>query len=278
MPPVTAPHNPSTPSSSSNFYFKASRPSLPRSLQRVLAKLLTHPLVVPLISYAYAAPFLILWARVRLASLLKGKKMLAPIAPTDDVAAALLNKEYGAHKYLEANGLRFHYVEAGHPSSTSPLVLFLHGKVSWKGASVVGPGENVCCKEVVSRGFCPDEHGKTDKSTSTTFISSPRPPFVCATLLYSFACRVLGYCASIPRRHPLSPAPLCPPSMARTGFPEFWYSWRHQLHFLGSHGFHAVALDMRGYGWTDKPDGRTAEKEEGRGRSPIMQLRVGGKG
>ncbi|TFJ83628.1 hypothetical protein NSK_004732 [Nannochloropsis salina CCMP1776] len=94
--------------------------------------------------------------------------MLAPIAPTDDVAAALLNKEYGAHKYLEANGLRFHYVEAGHPSSTSPLVLFLHG------------------------------------------------------------------------------------------FPEFWYSWRHQLHFLGSHGFHAVALDMRGYGWTDKPDGIAA--------------------
>lgn len=128
--------------------------------------------------------------------------MLAPIAPTDDVAAALLNKEYGAHKYLEANGLRFHYVEAGHPSSTSPLVLFLHGKLSRKGASYVGPGKKVRRKELVSWRFRPDEHGNTDKSTSTTFISSPRPSFVCATLLYSLAYRVLGHCASIPRRHP----------------------------------------------------------------------------
>ena len=37
------------------------------------------------------------------------------------------------------------------------------------------------------------------------------------------------------------------------GFPEAWYSWRHQLPALADAGFHAVAPDMRGYGQTDRP-------------------------
>ena len=37
------------------------------------------------------------------------------------------------------------------------------------------------------------------------------------------------------------------------GFPESWYSWRHQLGALAAAGFHAVAPDMRGYGRTDAP-------------------------
>ncbi|MGH7265417.1 MAG: alpha/beta fold hydrolase [Candidatus Rokuibacteriota bacterium] len=37
------------------------------------------------------------------------------------------------------------------------------------------------------------------------------------------------------------------------GFPESWYSWRHQLPALAEAGFHAVAPDMRGYGRTDRP-------------------------
>jgi pimeloyl-ACP methyl ester carboxylesterase len=36
------------------------------------------------------------------------------------------------------------------------------------------------------------------------------------------------------------------------GFPEFWYSWRHQLTVLGEN-FHVVAPDMRGYNLSDKP-------------------------
>ena len=32
------------------------------------------------------------------------------------------------------------------------------------------------------------------------------------------------------------------------GFPESWYSWRHQLPALAAAGFRAVAPDMRGYG------------------------------
>ena len=37
------------------------------------------------------------------------------------------------------------------------------------------------------------------------------------------------------------------------GFPESWYSWRHQLVALAEAGYHAVAPDMRGYGRTDAP-------------------------
>jgi pimeloyl-ACP methyl ester carboxylesterase len=36
------------------------------------------------------------------------------------------------------------------------------------------------------------------------------------------------------------------------GFPEFWYSWRHQISVL-SESFRVVAPDMRGYNKTDKP-------------------------
>jgi pimeloyl-ACP methyl ester carboxylesterase len=36
------------------------------------------------------------------------------------------------------------------------------------------------------------------------------------------------------------------------GFPELWYSWRHQLSFLARHGYRAVAVDQRGYGRSSK--------------------------
>jgi len=37
------------------------------------------------------------------------------------------------------------------------------------------------------------------------------------------------------------------------GFPESWYSYRHQLRALAAAGYRAVAPDMRGYGDTDRP-------------------------
>jgi epoxide hydrolase 4 len=39
------------------------------------------------------------------------------------------------------------------------------------------------------------------------------------------------------------------------GFPEFWYSWRHQIPALSAAGFHVVAPDMRGYNLSEKPAG-----------------------
>ena len=37
------------------------------------------------------------------------------------------------------------------------------------------------------------------------------------------------------------------------GFPESWYSWRHQLSPLAEAGYTACAIDVRGYGGSDKP-------------------------
>ncbi|XP_048440214.1 epoxide hydrolase A-like [Pyrus x bretschneideri] len=37
------------------------------------------------------------------------------------------------------------------------------------------------------------------------------------------------------------------------GFPELWYSWRHQILSLSALGYRAVAPDLRGYGDTDAP-------------------------
>ena len=38
------------------------------------------------------------------------------------------------------------------------------------------------------------------------------------------------------------------------GWPESWYSWRHQIPALAAAGFRVVAPDQRGYGFTDAPD------------------------
>ncbi|GAB4841110.1 hypothetical protein Ancab_021854 [Ancistrocladus abbreviatus] len=37
------------------------------------------------------------------------------------------------------------------------------------------------------------------------------------------------------------------------GYPELWYTWRHQLLYLSSHNYRAIAPDLRGYGDTDAP-------------------------
>jgi pimeloyl-ACP methyl ester carboxylesterase len=41
------------------------------------------------------------------------------------------------------------------------------------------------------------------------------------------------------------------------GFPESWYSWRHQIAALAKAGFRAIAPDMRGYGGTGAPENIT---------------------
>lgn len=37
------------------------------------------------------------------------------------------------------------------------------------------------------------------------------------------------------------------------GFPEYWYSWRHQIPALSAAGLHVVAPDLRGYNQSPKP-------------------------
>jgi len=38
------------------------------------------------------------------------------------------------------------------------------------------------------------------------------------------------------------------------GFPETWYSWRHQIPVLAETGFRVVTPDLRGYGSTERPE------------------------
>jgi pimeloyl-ACP methyl ester carboxylesterase len=44
-----------------------------------------------------------------------------------------------------------------------------------------------------------------------------------------------------------------PTVMLVHGFPESWYSWRHQLPALAEAGYRVVAVDVRGYGRSSKP-------------------------
>src|ERR1700754_2952924 len=37
------------------------------------------------------------------------------------------------------------------------------------------------------------------------------------------------------------------------GWPESWYSWRHQIPALVDAGYRVAAPDVRGYGGSDKP-------------------------
>lgn len=39
------------------------------------------------------------------------------------------------------------------------------------------------------------------------------------------------------------------------GFPDFWYTWRHQMRALADHGYRVAAVDLRGYNLSDKPKG-----------------------
>lgn len=65
------------------------------------------------------------------------------------------------------------------------------------------------------------------------------------------------------RRHRLVPSPAGrihlveegsgPLVLLVHGFPESWYSWRHQLPVLAAAGYRAVAVDVRGYGRSSRP-------------------------
>lgn len=45
-----------------------------------------------------------------------------------------------------------------------------------------------------------------------------------------------------------------PPVWLLHGFPECWYSWRHQIDALAAKGYRVHAPEMRGYGYSSAPD------------------------
>lgn len=57
------------------------------------------------------------------------------------------------------------------------------------------------------------------------------------------------------------------------GFPTFWWTWRHQITALADAGFHAVAMDLRGYGGSDHtPHGYDPESLAGDAAAVIRSL------
>ena len=70
-------------------------------------------------------------------------------------------------------------------------------------------------------------------------------------------CPVRGTTATSPRTASActsrSAVPRAPLVVLLHGFPEFWWTWRRQLPALADAGFRAVAVDLRGYGDSDKP-------------------------
>ena len=53
------------------------------------------------------------------------------------------------------------------------------------------------------------------------------------------------------------------------GFPESWYSWRHQFEPLAKAGYKAVAPDMRGYGKSDRPAAISCRDQSASCSTPI---------
>jgi pimeloyl-ACP methyl ester carboxylesterase len=45
-----------------------------------------------------------------------------------------------------------------------------------------------------------------------------------------------------------------PPILLSHGFPDFWYTWRHQIPVLAAAGYHVLCPDQRGYGDSDVPE------------------------
>ncbi|KAM2201422.1 hypothetical protein ACFX1R_001247 [Malus domestica] len=37
------------------------------------------------------------------------------------------------------------------------------------------------------------------------------------------------------------------------GFPEIWYTWRHQMVAVADKGYRAIAIDFRGFGLSEQP-------------------------
>ena len=53
-----------------------------------------------------------------------------------------------------------------------------------------------------------------------------------------------------------------PPVVLLHGFPEFWWGWRRQIPALVEAGFRVIAVDLRGYDLSDKPEGVEAYRVE----------------
>ncbi len=89
---------------------------------------------------------------------------------------------------------------------------------------------------------------------------TPRPALEPAGALYSDSADTLirgpwthRFIAANGARFHVAEAGEGPLVLLLHGFPQFWWSWRHQMPALADAGFRVVAMDLRGYGASDKP-------------------------
>jgi pimeloyl-ACP methyl ester carboxylesterase len=104
----------------------------------------------------------------------------------------------------------------------------------------------------VSRGFIPDLAGLRGAAKETEPTVEPLPSVDAADTLIDGPWRHRFIAANGARFH-VAEAGTGPLVLLLHGFPEFWWAWRHQLPALAAAGYRAVALDLRGYGASDKP-------------------------
>src|SRR6202049_383946 len=108
--------------------------------------------------------------------------------------------------------------------------------------------------EAVSRGFLAFSIADANSSIALTIVPNAYHDRDCV-ITAGFAMLVEHRCVeSNGIKIHIAEAGAGPLVLLCHGFPESWYSWRHQIKALSEAGYHVIAPDMRGYGQTDRPN------------------------
>nr|GEU81764.1 bifunctional epoxide hydrolase 2-like [Tanacetum cinerariifolium] len=153
------------------------------------------------------------------------------------------------HKFIEVNGLKLHIAEIGNESS--PAVVFLHGFPEICGrkrlfVEVSGMQEYLKSEELKKYVH------KLEiiyLAEGCHFVQEQFPNEPTMDEIVRKFIEVNGVKLHIAEiGNESSPA-----VVFLHGFPEIWYSWRHQMMALAKAGYRAIAPDFRGYGLSDPP-------------------------
>jgi pimeloyl-ACP methyl ester carboxylesterase len=120
-----------------------------------------------------------------------------------------------------------------------------------EGAGVVtdadAAGVSAGAGAVPAFGACEHAMQPIKTATSATRIRTPKLPGTIPEMIEHHIVRTNGIHLHVAEAGEGDPVILC------HGFPESWYSWRHQLQPLADAGYRAIAPDQRGYGDSDRP-------------------------
>ncbi|CAI9756503.1 unnamed protein product [Fraxinus pennsylvanica] len=158
------------------------------------------------------------------------------------------------HKYVEVNGLKLHVAEIG--SGSSPAVVFLHGFpeiwYSWRHQMIAVASAGFRAIALDYRGYgLSDPPPEPEKTTFLDLVGDLLALYDALSIskIEHKYVEVNGLKLHVAEIGSGS----SPAVVFLHGFPEIWYSWRHQMIAVASAGFRAIALDYRGYGLSDPP-------------------------